>query len=476
MIFKYNLVLERILSLEFYFYSHNISKVYDYFPFFRLVLWRRVNLFRFSLFNDFIHCIFYFSKICFLLIQYLIFNRFLNCFILTKKSSNSDIFIYSPQTYYNQTINNKSFSRIIDPFISFVSDYFSYDKFSFLLRENRYIPSIIINQRPFLHFSILRDLHFDFRSIYNYAYFFKINQILLLLSVYHEFLKTHAFKNLFVLLLNQNKYKFIVTTCYYDPPQMGLIWAARLSQIISFDLQHGKQGPYHLMYNGLKNVPLGGYNVIPDFFLTWGNLFTQNILRHSFFHKNHKPKTLGNLWIDYAYKFFVSSNRNALPSDKKLVLVTLQDESSQNHVVPHFIEESIDELMDFYWIFRVHPNFQNTSSFVNDFVSKHSNCINSSDLESDNTYSLLHLCDFHISSYSTVVLESIYFGLPTAVWSKRGFLSFEHEIKEEDVSVLDSKGSLIRFFDKKFIKKINHKYFAQPSKELFRNFMIELID
>ena len=122
---------------------------------------------------------------------------------------------------------------------------------------------------------------------------------------------------------------------------MGLISAAHSKNIITFDIQHGKQGPDHLMYCNLPNNTSYALDSIPDYFLTWGNTFTDNILRNSLSRIYHKPITIGNLWIDYAYNYYKSEVNHEFIKYNKKVLVSLQDEVNYDFVIPEFIEEII---------------------------------------------------------------------------------------------------------------------------------------
>ena len=312
------------------------------------------------------------------------------------------------------------------------------------------------------------------KVIFIYSRVLKINKLIFALEVFQDFLKSSAYKVLFSNYLNSTKYSFVVTCCYYDSIQMGLISAAHSKNIITFDIQHGKQGPDHLMYCNLPNYINYALDSIPDYFLTWGNTFTENILRNAPSRNYHKPITVGNLWVDYAYKYYKSEVNHELIKNNKKVLVSLQDEVTYDFVIPEFIEEIIQESPSLQWIFKPHPNYPNTYNFIKDFVGKYSNCDIFDDLMLPSIYSFLHLCDFHISSYSTVVHESIYFGIPSGVWSKRGFSSFRYEIQERDVFKLSCKPDVYRFLEQKKLKLPNQKYFAHPSKNEFSDFITKL--
>ena len=125
-------IVELIILLEKYFSRKNSDLNQNIFPFLRLCTWRSIN--NYNKENDPSLCriSFILIKIIILLINYLLIFKIYNLFNAKVILPNADFLVYSPEQYYNLKIKEKRFSRIIDPFLGFISQTFSFNKISFL--------------------------------------------------------------------------------------------------------------------------------------------------------------------------------------------------------------------------------------------------------------------------------------------------------------------------------------------------------
>ena len=82
----------------------------------------------------------------------------------------------------------------------------------------------------------------------------------------------------------------VVLIAWYFPEAMGILASARRNNLISYDLQHGKQGSYQAMYSGWKNISeIDFYDNLPNYFLNWNNYSKDNIYRSDKLRKDHIP-------------------------------------------------------------------------------------------------------------------------------------------------------------------------------------------
>ena len=87
---------------------------------------------------------------------------------------------------------------------------------------------------------------------------------------------------------------------------MGILASARENNIISYDLQHGKQGRYQAMYSGWKNISeINFYQNMPNYFLNWNDYSKDNIYRSDNLRKDHIPLVFFNpetFWHELSIK------------------------------------------------------------------------------------------------------------------------------------------------------------------------------
>ena len=402
-------------------------------------------------------------KFLFFISNYLFLNKLLNLFIFLEKQDH-DIFIYSPKTYYTESIDGKMFSRIVDPLITIINNHYTYIKYSLSKRTDYYYKNKNISIRPFLNLTDFRYFRKTFYYVQKYATKFHINKSLLLIELCIFYIKVISFKNLFTKLLLNSRHKFGVTACYYGSEQMGMVWACKNLSIPTIDLQHGKQGPFQPLYSYMSCIPKGGYSLVPDYFWNWGKRSVLDILSHRNENQNHKPVDVGNLWIDFAFNHYSNEKPSFILGFEKVILVTLQDHiTCVNNVLPNYLVDQINLNKNYLWVLIPHPNYPQSKLPIHKFIDDHENCLNFRKYESSSLYEVLHWVDFHITGYSSVVHESLYYGVPSGVWRKEGLQIYEKDIMAGLIHDISTSELLNKFFQLPkvpYTKK--HSYFSKP--------------
>ena len=80
---------------------------------------------------------------------------------------------------------------------------------------------------------------------------------------------------------------------------MALSLACSRLKINLVDYQHGSQNDFHPMYSNWNSVPKEGYEIIPDYFWMWGNIFAKKIKIWSSIINKHNTFVGGNLWFSF---------------------------------------------------------------------------------------------------------------------------------------------------------------------------------
>ena len=230
--------------------------------------------------------------------------------------------------------------------------------------------------------------------------------------------------------------KVVFLSCYYYPSAMALIRACRKLSIKTIDVQHGKQGKYHGMYTNWTKIPEEGYELLPDFFWVWGEETKRNIQRwQPQGLKRNIPVIGGNLWLSQwidnshyedvsgEYKDFI----NRLEQYEKIILYTAQPIPDP---FPDYLLKAIRSSCDSWiWLIRLHRRQINQVTEIDDFLR--SRGVDNYEIKASSQiflYSLLRNVNHHLTCWSTVCYEALYFGVPTTIVHPSGAELYEEYI------------------------------------------------
>lgn len=236
--------------------------------------------------------------------------------------------------------------------------------------------------------------------------------------------------------LLRSEARLLITVCWYDPVVMAATLAARKLNIPSVDLQHGLQDHDHFAYSGWQKTPSKAYELVPDFFWSWGSGEANRLMEENpAFKAQCKTVAGGNMWYNLWREdrnFDTSLPErifNGAPREKT-ILVTLQ------HGPANFAElifKTITECpTDWFWLIRLHPATPGQEAqYIRDSLNS---------IGMDNTdyaisskialYTLFSNCDLHITGHSTSALEALGFGVPTITVTENGTSAFRKYIDQ----------------------------------------------
>ena len=389
---------------------------------------------------------------------------------LKRKLVECNVVIVSPAIYYSEFIDNKKYSRVIDPFFELISHKLKCIKLSTENSNNRFITGLQLNFHPLSNSknyqtSDLKVLCENIASITN------LDSEALFMQTKKIFEESISYRNLFYKIFKICKPDHYFTTCYYGALQMGGVIAAKELGITSYDLQHGKQGKYQAMYSHWSKIPKNGYEAMPDFFWNWSLRSSKHIMNWGEDREKHKALPVGNMWLRKALKVYGKTKRpNFLDTTKKCVLLSMQSPEEGSEIIPDYILNFINKNEDFVWLIKPHPNCVLTKSYANQLIKKNPRrLVDVSWVANQSIYQLLCWSDFHITSYSTVVYESVFFKVPSAVWSLNGRKLYERDIKEKVIADVSDYQKLLKFLTNGkefFAEKLD--YYKNPNpKEIF---------
>ncbi len=221
--------------------------------------------------------------------------------------------------------------------------------------------------------------------------------------------------------------KLLISVCWYDPEVLPATLAARRLGVVSADLQHGVQGNTHFAYSGWVKAPHGGYEVMPDVFLSWGNeSAVRTLADNPAISTQSTTLVAGNLWFNKWRDDHVASCDDGLGCLKskfkpfsKVILVTLLHGFKYDELFFDTIRHAPE---DWYWLVRVHPGtppgeLASIKGKLGVIPEARFDLALSSQLP---LYALLRLAHVHLTALSSTALEALGFGIPTITMCAAG--------------------------------------------------------
>lgn len=199
---------------------------------------------------------------------------------------------------------------------------------------------------------------------------------------------------------------------YYNGHLYGFIKACRDLGIETIEVQHGLQGKYHLAYGSFNNVPPSGYNIIPEIFWCWNEIYTNEINSWAGKTTFHQAYNKGHLWIKYLQK-----NNKIGESSKKIVLFTAQP-YEWNVAFRPFVIELLNTLGKKESIYlRLHPSQLSEQKDIEKYLNEKGINVelNIDEASKVDLPTLLNQTKLHITLDSSVVIEADLFNVDSIV-------------------------------------------------------------
>ncbi|MGA1868146.1 MAG: hypothetical protein ACMUJM_06320 [bacterium] len=294
-----------------------------------------------------------------------------------------------------------------------------------------------------------KHLHYDMKWHY---LSYKLKQIIL-------------FRNYIKKLLREMKCRMVLIDCWYIPPNLAIIQAAKTLGIATIDFQHGAQGPGHFGYCGwLKEN--GCKDFMPDYFWVWGDYSAHNLLENNPILSRKNIIVGGNLWINkWRGGYFAdnypeySSLQDMRKNYDKIILVTLQYNINDNESIIHAMNNSPS---DWYWFIRLHRQMLDKRPEIKKYFKKHTQFQNYNiDSATDAPlYFLYTISTVHVTWFSTCALEALAFGVGSVIINETGRRLFSNLI-EKGIMDYASSPEMIRETIIKTAEKDTHLLFEE---------------
>lgn len=383
------------------------------------------------------------------------------------QASPVDIVFFSRACDHSDLINGNLINRHIDTIIQLMETIPNVNHLKLELLTNKVIsekyPRFCKTEilRPFLpsinpfrpnyiqYFKTLRQKVFKISGIDLKEDYF-LNQI--------KVLKQYELFFLNILSILKPRQVFLV--CYYYLQAMALISACKKLNIKTIDIQHGKQGKKHVMYTHWTKIPEDGYEVLPDYFWSWGKESKENIEKwQPKMCNHHKPIVGGNCWLanwingeEYKLDLEVNNFLSSLTNEySKVILVTLQPFNDLKEIIPEILVQAmLNSPKNWIWLVRLHPRQRHPLEKIKGYLKQFS--INNFEIEQSSNiplYALLKHSHKHITCWSSVCYEALLFKVPTIIIHSNGLQLYERYINEGKFSYAKTTSQLLKQLNRK---------------------------
>jgi len=349
-----------------------------------------------------------------------------------KLPKNPEILFFTGNTARNEIVEGKTFSKFADSFVHFAKGIAEV-----LVLESSHDSRVLYNK-----FNPVYNLD---ETIFRYQVRNKIKRSNLdtdddALNRFFVFLKEHKIENRFHLnktdlndkigLLNQYidlctdilkrfKPKACVVTGLNSVFNMALCASCRALGVKTVELQHGQQGDYNNMYTRWNNVPVNGYDLLPEYFWTWGEISKKRFEKWMVGGNYHKAIVGGNTWLTFKKNELSGEITELNETFNRRALICMQEpELFYESNLPEAIESTPDVL----WLIRLHPRYPaERKKLEKTFSEREIPNVEFSVANSAGIYDLLRTVDVVVTFWSTVAYEAQAFEVPTVIIHKNGY-------------------------------------------------------
>lgn len=217
-----------------------------------------------------------------------------------------------------------------------------------------------------------------------------------------------------------------------------LIWAARKQGVVTIDIQHGGQSPFHYHTTHWSKLPSDGYELLPDVFWVWGNAIRDFItpwLPASA--ERHIPVVGGQRYVAKCLRGSPVLDESEdgrtvvahLAGGERTVLVTLG--YSVEEILPDTLREAIARTPTWRWLIRMHPINRGEAAIREIQAKTVDSGLENVEFQASTRlplYTVLTLADFHVTPFSTTCREAAAVGIDSAITHPIGKTYFAEEI------------------------------------------------
>jgi hypothetical protein len=233
----------------------------------------------------------------------------------------------------------------------------------------------------------------------------------------------------------------------------GIACACRKLGIPCADIQHGAgaTNPTKVKWFGWKNIPAGGYEFLPDYFLVWNeDAMTRIQEKIGSGAAHHRPLLFGNPWV--SQNRTLKDGKSRTTSGAALTILVTLTQMSVASPSQHLLKAIEESPPTWRWLMRVHPADMQNQKRVDDIKAA---LISKSRASVDFDYAstaplpvLLDQVDRHVSMYSSAYIDASAFGLGTIFVHQKAADLYPDILRKQGYEMALSAEDLLQILDR----------------------------
>lgn len=275
------------------------------------------------------------------------------------------------------------------------------------------------------------------------------------LQMLQHLLYLRLLTSFFINLIEKLGVSTIYQSNYYDPEGLAINSAANHLEIISYCAQHGCQSKSHPAFSQWTNVPINGYEMLPDIFLCWDRDSANTVSEWASKINHHEVKVTGykwpQLWRDGTIEYSRKKYLQKLSYDKLNILFTMQPSIEISPMINEMINQFPDEVN---WWMRLHPR-QIGSQEHSDLQQLYKNSKNIFVVEATNEPlpAIMINIDLHLTGFSSCIYEAMLFKVPTILINPMGKDYYSEAIRSGQAELCLNPVGLKAIIDRSILSK-----------------------
>ena len=359
-------------------------------------------------------------------------------FIPRTKTKKKDI-LFVTHSNYQYLVDSKTYDRVLEEYkidcnnngkdfleLNLATGDITYCKDDLVIKKTQayililkmyvYLSSKIIRSNKLYLDNSINDISKSFNELPSNNKFtvFKLKQYIVYVNLLIRYYK-YLLKNIGV--------KEVYQATYYDPAGLSINAAASQLGVRTYCAQHGGQSRNNPAFGQWTNLPLKGYDMLPNVFLCWDEWSANTINEWSNNNNYHIARISGyqwpNLWKSGVIKYSGTDKLNQLSKDRLNILYTMQPSIGGPPLIIKEVIKSFSNRVN--WWLRIHPR-QKGSQVEHDLRESYYDLDNVfiSEATDEPLPAIMNITDLHLTSYSSCVYEAMAFKVTTIFIDQAG--------------------------------------------------------
>lgn len=261
-------------------------------------------------------------------------------------------------------------------------------------------------------------------------------------------------------IIKRTGVKWVIVPDWRTENSYALALAANTCNIPVLEIQHGFYGSDSFTHSRWECIPIEGYEIMPTHYWCWTDASATSINNS----KNHGYAIEGFPQVELFWhtkenstiKLYEDIFKKYFPTNKKIILVSLQNIFPENAYPEWLIKIIRDTEEQYFWILRKHISIEESGQDkLCEKLSHFENVECGDGAQLPLILILQHTC-VNVTLSSSVVVEAMMEGVPSIVLDDGGAVLYKEQIKDGIVRVVKNPEDFMSTLEE-FVTKYSYK-------------------